>query len=58
MFAKRANLPRTANTSRKELHTDARFDMERNITQDCNIGKKGDLMADGGQQLHHEGLIC
>ena len=30
-FAKRAKLPRTANTSRKELHTQARFDKERNI---------------------------
>jgi len=35
-----------------------RFNKERNITQDSNIAKKGDLMADGGWQLHHEGLIC
>jgi len=42
-------LPRTANTSRKELLTEARFDKERNFIQDCNIAKKGDLMADGGR---------
>ena len=40
MSAKRANLPRTATTSRKELHTEVRFDKERNITQDHNIAQK------------------
>ncbi len=56
MFAKRANLPRTATTSRNELHTEVRFGKERNITQDRNIAKKGNLAADNGVSPVREDL--
>ena len=53
MFPKRANLPRTANTSRKELHTQARIDKERTTPvgschQFCHDTQPGPTASGGG----------
>ena len=49
-------MPRTATTSRKELHTEVRFDKEKNITQDHNIAKKGNSAADDGVFTNEDGF--